>query len=591
MADFTIALDRTATLSLQDQLRQRVIEAIYTGVLPPGSKLPSSRLLAERLGIARNTAVLAYADLIAEGHLESRDRSGIFVAALALGGRVAGHRAPRAEGSLVAERMAEVPTDGGARCPPHWRQYPYPFMDGRIDATLAPLQDWRKAVRLASCPRDTASSSDGNGELDDPMLVEEIRTKLLPERGISALGEEVLVLTSARQGLQFILSLLVRAGTPVWLEEPVDPELLATLRERGARIENLHAPSSSTPPEGVIVVTSGRPGIAVGKHLAPAMLARITRAHGIIIEQDTPTDTSETGASKPALYASAAAGSMIHVGRLSPAVACGPPLAYLVADATVIARLRRLRRIMGAAPDPLRQRSWAYFLSLGYYAGALQKARQTLLARRTSLRDALNHYLHTAVQIETLPGTSAYWVRCRDGQDAQALAGRAAAAGVLIQPARLAGARDGFIMGTTSLPEHRIREGVRALARVFHATRSSNADSAPAKTLSSAALRRALAGKTLLYNTVYGEPCVIQVGRSGELIGTAGYANEDLDRGRWWIEGDRWFRQWNHWAYGEAESYAVAVLDEQLYWYNTTGQLVDRAVILPGRRAGVDAED
>jgi len=586
MADLTIALDRTAPLGLQDQLRQRIVEAIYIGVLRPGGKLPSSRILADRLGISRNTVVLAYGDLVAEGHLESRDRSGIFVAARALGGRVVGRRTPRAEGSPVAERMAEVPADGGARCPPRWRQYPYSFWDGRIDAALAPLQDWRKAVRLASCPRDMAQWSDGNGELDDPMLVDEIRTKLLPERGISALGEEVLVLASARQGLQFVLSLLVRSGTPVWLEEPADPELLATLRERGARIESLHAHPAGAAPEGVIVVTSGRSGITSGKRLAPAMLGRVARVHGIVIEQDTPTDTSETGAIKPALYADAAAGSMIYVSRLSPAVACGAPLAFMVADAAVIARLRRLRRIMGAAPDPLLQRSWAYFLALGYYAAALQKARHTLLARRTALRDALNHYLHAAVQIETLPGVSAYWVRCRDGQDAQALASRAAAAGVLIQPARLTEARDGFIMGTTSIPEDRIREGVRALAQVFHASRASTVDAGAAKTLSGAALRRALVGKTLLYNTVYGEPCMIRVGRSGELVGTAGYANEDPDRGRWWIEGDRWFRQWNHWAYGEAESYAVAVVDEQLYWYNTAGNLVDRAVILPGRHAG-----
>src|SRR3546814_18257197 len=70
------------------------------------------------------------------------------------------------------------------------------------------------------------------------------------------------------------------------------------------------------------------------------------------------------------------------------------------------------------------------------------------------------------------------------------------------------------------------------LARVFHDARTSTVDADAAKTLSGAALRRALAGKTLLYNTVYGEPCMIRVGRSGELVGTAGYANEDPDRDR-----------------------------------------------------------
>ncbi len=257
----------------------------------------------------------------------------------------------------------------------------------------------------------------------------------------------------------------------------------------------------------------------------------------------------------------------------------------MVADAPVIARLRRLRRISGAAPDPLLQRAWAYFIALGYYAAALHKARRILLARRTALRDALNHYLHAAVQIGTLPGSSAYWVRCRDGQDAQVLAARAAAAGVLIQPARLGELRDAFVMGTTSISEARIREGVRALARVFHASRAEHAgeDEAP-QILTGAALRRALAGKTFLYNTVYGEPCTIRICRSGELIGMAGYANDDPDRGRWWIDGGRWYRQWGHWAYGETEGFAVAVQGDQLFWYDDAGTLVDRAVILPDRR-------
>lgn len=581
MTDIAIALDRSAPLGLQDQLRQRIIDAIATGALRPGCRLPSSRTLARRLGIARNTVVLAYGDLVAEGHLDARDRSGIFVSQKSFGGRVAGRRPRVASRSQIAERMASVPADAGARCPQHWRQYPYPFWDGRVDASLAPLQDWRRAVRLASCPRDTAQWSDGNGELDDAMLVEEIRSKVLPERGISALPEEVLVLASARQGLQFLVGLLVQPGTPVWLEAPVDPELLATLRERGARIESLGAREPVDAPDGVIVVTSARSGIGSGGRISPALVAAVTHANGVVIEHDTPPDTLEADGIRPALYASAGRDNIAYVACLSPAAACGTPLALVVADAAVIARLRRLRRISGAAPDPLLQRAWAYFLALGYYTSALQKARRVLLARRTALRDALNHYLHASVRIETMPGASAYWVHCRDGQDARVLAARAAQAGVLLQPARLDDARDAFSLGVTSIPEERIREGIRMLARVFRAPRTVGANAADSLDfLSGAALRRAIAGKTLLYNTVYGEPCTIRVCRAGQLVGMAGYANDDPDQGRWWIEDNHWFRKWDHWAYAEVEGFRVTVHGDQLCWYDAAGNLVDKAVIL-----------
>lgn len=586
MTDIAIALDRAAPLSLQDQLRQRIVDAIATGTLRAGCKLPSSRVLSRRLGVSRNTVVLAYGDLVAEGHLDAHSRSGLYVSPKSVSGRVVGRRPRETSRSRIAECMANVPADGGARCPQQWRQYPYPFWDGRIDASLAPLHEWRRAVRLASCPRDAAQWSDGNGELDDPLLVEEIRSKVLPERGISALPEEVLVVASARQGVQFLVSLLVQPGTPVWLEAPVDPELLATLRERRARIEPLHVNATAEVPGGVVAVTSARSGIADGVRPSKAFVDAIHRVNGILIEHDTPPDVLEAGAITPALYADTGHGNIVYVGCMSPVASCGTPLAFVVADASVITRLRGLRRISGAVPDPLLQRAWAYFLALGYYSAALQKARRVLLARRTALRDALNHYLHPAVHINTMPGTSAYWVRCRDGRDAHVLAGRAAQAGVLIQPARLEEARAAFSMGVTSIPEARIREGVLTLARVFHASRDvAGARAGSPKFLLAGALRRAIAGRTLLYNTVYGEPCTIRVCRSGKLVGMAGYANDDPDRGRWWIENGRWYRQWEHWAYGEVEGFRVAVDDGRVYWHDEAGNLVDEAVIL-GRARG-----
>ncbi len=590
MTDITLVLDRSSSLGLQDQLRQRIVEAIYAGTLEPGRRLPSSRALAEQLGVSRNTVVLAYGELVAEGHLESRRRSGIFVSQKAAEGGVVGRRLAEDKESKIADRMADLPADRGARCPQHWRQYPYPFWDGRVDASLAPVQEWRKAVRLASSPRDTARWSEGNGELDDPMLIDEIRTKALPERGISVLPEELLVVNSARQALQFLVALLLRPGTPVWLEEPVDPELVATLRARGARVERFHPERATSPPDDVILVTSARTGMAAGTRIGPGLVEAVARRNGIVIELATPADTREPGASEPALFATAGSGNVIFVGRLSPVAACGTPPAFVVSDASVITRLRRLRRVSGATPNPLQQRAWAYFLTLGFYAASLNKARCALTARKTALRDALNHYLHDAVDIVTVPGSSAYWVRCRDGRSAHTLASRAAGVGVLIQPARLDDARDAFVVGVTGIREDHIREGVRNLARVFRASgEAEEGDTPPHRTLSAAAIRRAMAGRTFLYNTVYGEPCTIHVGRTGELIGMAGYANDDPDEGRWWIEDNRWFRQWGHWAYGEAEGFFVAVEGDRIYWYDEENRLVDKAVFQHRARRGAGA--
>mgnify|MGYP001341415789 FL=1 len=126
-------LDRDSSSSLQAQLRARIVETIDSGVLPSGLKLPSSRKLAGELSIARNTVSLAYQDLIASGHLVSRERSGVYVAH---GGHtakipaVAGPKSRRMQSAIMRKAPDRVVPNEGLRYPADWRQLPYPFIEG-----------------------------------------------------------------------------------------------------------------------------------------------------------------------------------------------------------------------------------------------------------------------------------------------------------------------------------------------------------------------------------------------------------------------------------------------------------------------------
>ncbi len=74
-----LTIDRGETLNLQDQIRQRIVERVAVGSLAPTQKLPSTRALARHLKVSRNTVAAAYQRLVADGHLEARPRSGIYV--------------------------------------------------------------------------------------------------------------------------------------------------------------------------------------------------------------------------------------------------------------------------------------------------------------------------------------------------------------------------------------------------------------------------------------------------------------------------------------------------------------------------------
>lgn len=262
----------------------------------------------------------------------------------------------------------------------------------------------------------------------------------------------------------------------------------------------------------------------------------------------------------------------------------------IVSDADFIERLRQLRHIQGAQLPNLLQRAWSYFIGLGHYSAALLRSGRVLESRRTALRDALNHYLHQQVSIHTLPGASAYWVSLPPHMDSREFARNAAAIGVLVEPTRLDGGREVLCMGVTGIEEAQIREGVRALSRLIRgdlSPASRRIEDDAQSPLRGAALRRKMAGATLLYSTVYGDPATLEVRANGELAGSAGYAGEDCDQGRWWVEGDHWYRQWQRWAYAEVTGFRIVIDGDQLRWYADDGLLADTAIILrkPRRKA------
>ena len=78
--DLPLSLDRASGVGLARQLATQLRAAASGGTLEPGQRLPSTRALALALGVGRNVVFEAYEDLLAEGFLIGRDRSGTFVA-------------------------------------------------------------------------------------------------------------------------------------------------------------------------------------------------------------------------------------------------------------------------------------------------------------------------------------------------------------------------------------------------------------------------------------------------------------------------------------------------------------------------------
>jgi GntR family transcriptional regulator/MocR family aminotransferase len=596
--DLFIPLARGSDETLQEQIRRAIARAIASGEWQAGARAPGSRALAERLGVSRNTVLLAYQHLTADGFLMPRERSGLFVSpeARAAAGGVAGAAAVAAppDWTPALRRSAAA---APARTPPDWARYPYAFVDGLIDPALFPAADWREALRRTLAPRDQAVWAGGLGDADDPLLVEELALRVLPRRGIHARPDEILVTLGARQGLDLALALFAEPGVTIALESPGDPQALAIAGRTGARVWRQPCDTLG------LTVDDGLKGAAAilvrpGCHYPTGAIMPLRRRQALIdlagetgavvVEEDAAGDSIGPQTALPALRALTGGGRVVHVAELSCVLSPALRLGYMVADPRIIAAARRLRGLAVDQPPLLAQRAAAYFIGGGGYARTLTVTGRALDRRREALVEALNHYLQRWVEIDPSAGGSSVWVRGPAGLDVLALAEAAQRRGILIAPEENDGAPGGaFRMGVTGIPLDRIRPGVAALAGLVRERLSPSFDTrtiAPSL-LSGERLRGAMAGAHLLCRTITGEPCTIELRADGVMVGRSGYANEDRDEGRWWIDGDLWRRQWRTWAYGEACGYRPLIQGDRVQWLDEAGVAVDWAVyVAPGDR-------
>jgi GntR family transcriptional regulator/MocR family aminotransferase len=599
--DALIYLDPDSKLNLQNQIRQKLVDGILSGAFPPGSKLPSSRKLADQLEVARNTVVLAYQQLIAEGYLESRERSGIFVSNEMLDTRVGfsgDSSAESAEEASVWRRRIKTSAlvSRTARELPNWKQYPYPFIDGKFDSSLFPIAEWREANRLAHSVADVRDWSTGSGDADDPMLIEEIRTKILTRRGIQANRDEILITMGTQNSLFLISQLLVDKSVTAGIEEPGNSEMRTLFEHRQASVvaqevdqDGVLVDERLTDCDLVYVTPSHQIPTAVVMSLErrQSLLAAAADNDFLIIEDDYECETSYLDRPEPAIRSMDKDGRVIYVASLSKVLAPGVRLGFIVANPEFIRRARELRRTMLNHPPLNNQRTTAFFLSLGHYDALMLRLSRIFQERRMALRDALNYYRGVSIEISPEVGGTTYWVRLPADFESEYLASEAERHGILIEPVRHyyadeANAENCFRMGITSLTEDRIRPGVASLTDLIRNLvrgRVEHLDTSTGEWLTGDDLERALSDKIIIYNVVYGVPCTIELHADGKMVGTAGYANEDCDVCRWWIDGDRYHRQWEQWNYGEEAAYYIVVDDDRIKWFNQDRQIVDAAFI------------
>jgi GntR family transcriptional regulator/MocR family aminotransferase len=477
-------------LTLQGRIRQMLVSAILSGHLAPGSPVPSSRLLSESLTIARNTVVFAYQQLVAEGYLVSRERSGHFVADDVLNGHV-DSTAPDGEtgrqrhpAACWTKRMVFHPSrQRNIIKPENWQSMPYPFVYAQFDATQFPTAEWRECCTRALSVLDIRSWAPDLITSDDPALIEEIRTQVLPRRGVWAEKEEIVITVGAQHALYLLADLLIHSHTVVGMEDPGYPDARNTFAHRTERLLPLPVDESGlciTPAlsdcDYIFVTPSHQcpTSVTLPMDRREALLELAARGDSIIIEDDYETENRYDNNPSPALKSLDKHGRVIYVGSLSKSFAPGLRIGYIVAPRELTHELRALRRLMLRHPSSYIQRAFALFISLGHHHALLRRLSVQYAERAECLTQALKTWLPELTLIP-ISGGSSCWIKAPLHVDTQRLAEAALKVGVVIEPGHVFYHRPGtdkknyIRMGFASIGKDKIPDGIKALARVYHA--------------------------------------------------------------------------------------------------------------------------
>ena len=378
-----VDLDRTRVrASLEASLR----DAIRTCRLQPNSKLPSSRLLATDLGIARNTVVEVYGQLVSEGWLVARTGAGTVV----------GERA-------MANQAPAAPSSARDSAPP--AAVDFDLRGGVPDVSSFPRDAWLSATRraLRKAPDEAFGYQDARGRLE---LRQALAEYLSRARDVYVHPDQIIVCLGAMHGLRLIGKALRRMGTTVWATEsyglvwhrrtaadlgfqihvvPVD--------EYGARIDKIgDAGSMLLSPAHQYPL-----GVALSPQRRLAAIEWTNTTGGFLIEDDYDGEFRHDRHPVGAIQ-SLAPERVLYLGTASKSLSPSLRIGWMVVPHRLIEPILRAKTVSEGHNSTIDQLTLAELLTSGFYDRHIRRNRLRYRHRRDQLLEVVDQFEGIEVQ-------------------------------------------------------------------------------------------------------------------------------------------------------------------------------------------------
>jgi GntR family transcriptional regulator/MocR family aminotransferase len=459
-----LTLDALDPQPLYQQITETLRREIADGTLPAGSRLPSSRQLARDLRVSRITVVTAYAELEAEGVIESRAGAGAFVL-------------PPWAPPRPAHGTGESAHATGASDLPAWQNNLTPavhperaellghvlrgpltpdvigFSWGAGDPRLIPLTEFRRALTDV-LDRDSAAALGPEGDAGYLPLRYWL-AGYLRQNGLDATSDDVLITGGTQQTISLIAETLLQPGDAVVTEAPTWPGALEAFEAVGGRvigipvdragmqIDHLAAVLEREQPRLIYTVpTFQNPTGAVMSAQRRRALSELAERREIpILEDDHVREVRFGQPIPPPLAAFDRRGNVIHAGGFTKSLIPTLRLGFVVARGPMREALIARKRATDLFGSALMQRTLASFLESGAVARHWRRVSRMYGRRHTTMLRALERHFPAGSRWSGVSGGLVLWVRVPEGISVAALHDSALAAGV------------GFARGAGFFPE------------------------------------------------------------------------------------------------------------------------------------------
>jgi len=473
-------------------LYRRVYLALKTkiraGGLGPAARVPSTRALARDLGVSRNTVMLAYEQLAAEGYLVSRHRGATSVA------RVGPPRPALAPARPAAERPAAISAyarrltarlDLAPSHPPGPRPtLRYDFRYGRPAVDEFPREIWRRL--LAAHARCASADALGYGSPAGHAPLRAALSEYLGRaRGVVSDPDRIVVVNGTQQALDLLARVLLDPGDGAVVEEPHYPGASIPFEAVGARLLRVPVDADGLDPARLPGGTQ-RPRLAYVTpcHQFPtgvimplerrlALLRWASRVGAWVVEDDYVSEFRYEGHPLEALQSLDRDGRAIYLGSFSKTLFPALRVGYLVLPRALVGPVLAAKWAADRFSAPLYQGALADLIASGQFERYLRRAGARNAGRRRALITTLRERFGDRVEIagENTGVHLVVWLNDVPPRELDGLIARAARAGVGIYPVTPSYAeppqRPGLLFGYAALSEGEIRAGVRRLAEVL----------------------------------------------------------------------------------------------------------------------------